>query len=118
MSGLNLALALLASKLEIYSDSQLIVGHIQGEYEAKDECMAQYLTKVRDTLNQLNEWVVKRIAAQKTYKSMPYLEYLLPPPPSIFLEIGNIIARPPPVYFLNYSHTCLQRQERRHKVDT
>lgn len=62
MSGLNLALALLASKLEIYSDSQLIVGHIQGEYKAKDECMAQYLTKVRDTLNQLNEWVVKRIA--------------------------------------------------------
>ena len=24
--------------------------------------MTQYLTKVRDTLNQLNEWVVKRIA--------------------------------------------------------
>ena len=42
--------------------TQLVVGHIQGEYEAKDECMTQYLTKVRDTLNQLNEWVVKRIA--------------------------------------------------------
>ena len=35
--GLNLALALSTSKLEICSDSQLVVGHIQGEYEAKDE---------------------------------------------------------------------------------
>ena len=58
---MNLTLALSASKLEICSDSQLVVGHIQGEYEAKDGRMAQYLTKVRDTLNQLNEWVVKRI---------------------------------------------------------
>lgn len=40
LSGLNLTLALSASKLEICSDSQLVVGHIQGEYEAKDKCMA------------------------------------------------------------------------------
>ena len=46
LSGLNLALALLASKLEICSDSQLVVGHIQREYEAKDKRMTQYLTKV------------------------------------------------------------------------
>ncbi|KAL6335872.1 hypothetical protein AAG906_003497 [Vitis piasezkii] len=45
MSGLNLALALSASKFEIYSDSQLVIGHIQGKYEAKDERMSQYLTK-------------------------------------------------------------------------
>ena len=36
LSGLNLALVLLASKLKVCSDSQL-VGHIQEEYEAKDE---------------------------------------------------------------------------------
>lgn len=40
MSELSLALALLASQLEIHSDSQLIVRHIQGEYEAKDGWMA------------------------------------------------------------------------------
>ncbi|KAL6328635.1 hypothetical protein AAG906_003320 [Vitis piasezkii] len=61
LSGLNLALALSASKIEIYSDSQLIVGHIQGENEAKDGRMTQYLTKVRGALNQLNEWAIKRI---------------------------------------------------------
>ena len=61
LSKLNLALALSASKIEICSDSQLIVGHIQEEYKTKDGRMTQYLTKVRGALNQLNEWAIKRI---------------------------------------------------------
>ncbi|RVW87570.1 hypothetical protein CK203_036297 [Vitis vinifera] len=35
--GLNLAIAFSATRLEIRNDSQLIVGKIQKEYEAKDE---------------------------------------------------------------------------------
>ncbi|RVW57993.1 hypothetical protein CK203_113325 [Vitis vinifera] len=45
LSGLDLALTLSVSKLIIYNDSQLIVGHVQKEYGAKDERMSQYLTK-------------------------------------------------------------------------
>ncbi|RVW81428.1 Pol polyprotein [Vitis vinifera] len=45
LSGLDLALALSVSKLRIYSDSQLVVRHIQKEYEAKDSRMARYLAK-------------------------------------------------------------------------
>ena len=48
--GLDLTLALSFSKLRIYSDSQLVVRHVQEKYGAKDECMTRYLTKVRDTL--------------------------------------------------------------------
>ncbi|RVW96220.1 hypothetical protein CK203_020814 [Vitis vinifera] len=36
LSGLDLALALSVSKLRVYSDSQLVVKHVQKEYEAKD----------------------------------------------------------------------------------
>lgn len=43
MSGLNPTFVLSTSKLRIYSDSQLIVGHIQKEYKVKDERMSQYL---------------------------------------------------------------------------
>ena len=46
VAGLNLALTLLTSKLEICSDCQLVVGQIQGEYKAKDQHMAWYLSKV------------------------------------------------------------------------
>ncbi|RVW70224.1 hypothetical protein CK203_051479 [Vitis vinifera] len=45
LSGLDLALALSVSKLRIYSDSQLVVRHVQKEYEAKDSRMARYLAK-------------------------------------------------------------------------
>lgn len=61
LSRLNLAIAFSASKPEICSNSQLIVGHIQGEYEAKDERITQYLSKVHNTLNRLSKWSIKRI---------------------------------------------------------
>ena len=61
LSGLNRASALFASKLRIYSDSQLIVGHLKKEYEAKDEHISQYLLKVQDYLQQLDEWTVEKI---------------------------------------------------------
>lgn len=41
--GLNIALTLSTTKLEIYNDSQLVIGQILGKYEAKDEHMARYL---------------------------------------------------------------------------
>ncbi|XP_034672622.1 uncharacterized protein LOC117904223 [Vitis riparia] len=62
LSGLDLALALSASKLEICSDFQLIIGQVQEDYEAKDGRMAQYLSKVRNTLDRLNEWAIKKIS--------------------------------------------------------
>ncbi|RVX14162.1 hypothetical protein CK203_011368 [Vitis vinifera] len=61
LSGLDLALALSVSKLRIYSDSQLVVRHVQNEYEAKDARMARYLAKVRNTLQQFTEWTIEKI---------------------------------------------------------
>ena len=61
LSGLDLALALSVSRLRVYSDFQLVVRHVQKEYEAKDECMARYLNKVRDTLQQFAEWTIEKI---------------------------------------------------------
>ncbi|RVW90564.1 Transposon Tf2-12 polyprotein [Vitis vinifera] len=61
LSELDLALSLSISKLRVYSDSQLVVRHIQKEYEAKDARMARYLTKVRDTLHQFTEWTIEKI---------------------------------------------------------
>ncbi|RVW24122.1 hypothetical protein CK203_088729 [Vitis vinifera] len=61
LSGLDLALALSVSKLRIYSDSQLVIKHVQEEYEAKDARMARYLAKVRNTLQQFTEWTIEKI---------------------------------------------------------
>nr|CAN61935.1 hypothetical protein VITISV_001429 [Vitis vinifera] len=61
LSGLDLTLALSISKLRIYSDSQLVVRHVQKEYEAKNARMVRYLAKVRDTLQWFTEWTIEKI---------------------------------------------------------
>ena len=71
---LNLALMLVATKLEIKSDSQLIVGKIQQEYEAKDERMARYLVMVEDHLKKLNEWVVRRVPRKENVRQIHWPE--------------------------------------------
>lgn len=55
LAGLSLALTLSAFKLKICNDSQLVVGRIQEEYEAKDGRMARYLSNVQNTLDKLNK---------------------------------------------------------------
>ena len=52
---LDFALMLVATKLEIRSDSQLIVGQIQRECEANDERMARYLAMMEDRLKILDK---------------------------------------------------------------
>ncbi|RVW21938.1 hypothetical protein CK203_101097 [Vitis vinifera] len=61
LSGLDLALALSVSKLRVYSDSQLVVRHVQKEYEDKNARMARYLAKVRDILQRFTEWTIEKM---------------------------------------------------------
>ena len=61
LSGLGLAITLNASKVKIHNDSQLVVGQIPKEYEAKDKCMAKHLLKVQESLSWLEEWVIEKI---------------------------------------------------------
>ncbi|RVW86235.1 hypothetical protein CK203_046109 [Vitis vinifera] len=78
--GLELALALAASKVEIGSDSQLVVEQIQQEYEAKDERMSCHLNGVESCLAKLSDWRVKCIPHEENRKADAL------PMPSIALE--------------------------------
>ena len=69
LTGLNLALILVATKLEIRSDFQLIFGHIQWEYEAKEKCMAHYLSMVEYRLKKLDEWVIRLVPQKENVKA-------------------------------------------------
>ena len=59
--GLNLAHSLEVKKLEVYSDSQLVVRQIEDTYEAKSERMILYLQKVRDLLRKFVLVQVKHV---------------------------------------------------------
>ena len=50
LAGIELAAALSADKLAIRSDSQLVVGHVNVEYESRDPRMAKYVALVKQRL--------------------------------------------------------------------
>ena len=59
--GLNLAYSMEDDKLEICSDSQLVVKQIEDSYEAKGEKMIIYLKKVREFLKKFTRVQVKHV---------------------------------------------------------
>uniref|UniRef100_A0A2N9HBH6 RNA-directed DNA polymerase n=1 Tax=Fagus sylvatica TaxID=28930 RepID=A0A2N9HBH6_FAGSY len=50
LTGLRIAKELGANRLKIRSDSQLIVGQVNGEYEAREDRMTKYLKLVRNAM--------------------------------------------------------------------
>nr|XP_027093655.1 uncharacterized protein LOC113714056 [Coffea arabica] len=61
IAGLQLARKLGASHILVYSDSQLIVCQILGEYEARDEVMHRYLSKVHQLIAHFESFKIQRI---------------------------------------------------------
>ena len=81
-------MALAASKVEIGSDSQLVVEQIQQEYEARDERMTYHLNGLESRLAKLSDWRVKRICHEENRKadalvrvfvSLPITKYIMLP---------------------------------------
>lgn len=62
---LDFTLILVAIKLKIRSNSQLIIEHIKKEYEANDERMTQYLDMVDKCLKKLDKWIFRRVSQEK-----------------------------------------------------
>uniref|UniRef100_A0A2N9ESE1 Uncharacterized protein n=1 Tax=Fagus sylvatica TaxID=28930 RepID=A0A2N9ESE1_FAGSY len=55
LTGLRIAKELGANRLKIRSDSQLIVGQVNGEYEAREDRMTKYLKLVREAIKWFDE---------------------------------------------------------------
>ena len=51
--GINVCCNSRARTLSAYSDSQIIIGQVNGEFEAKDDNMRMYLQKVKAMVKQL-----------------------------------------------------------------
>ena len=55
LKGLELAKSLGAESVLVQGDSQLIIGQVNGMYEAKEERMKKYLNKVRRLIQKFTE---------------------------------------------------------------
>ena len=65
LAGLKMAKTLGATELDVHSDSQLVVGQVNGDYEAKEERMLQYLNLVRHQMSRSHEVKLTRIPKEQ-----------------------------------------------------
>ncbi|XP_072076515.1 uncharacterized protein [Arachis hypogaea] len=64
IAGLKLAKEMGATKVVIFSDSQIVTSQINGEYQAKDLNMKRYLEKTLEHLQQFNDTEVWHITRE------------------------------------------------------
>uniref|UniRef100_A0A2N9F6A6 RNase H type-1 domain-containing protein n=1 Tax=Fagus sylvatica TaxID=28930 RepID=A0A2N9F6A6_FAGSY len=65
LARLKMAKILGATELDVLSDSQLVVGQVNGDYEAKEGRMQQYLHLVRHQIGQFREVRLSRIPREQ-----------------------------------------------------
>ena len=61
ITGLTLAKELGAQEFKVFSDSQLVVGQVNGEFEARSPSMIEYLRKVKKIAAQFQTCKVQQI---------------------------------------------------------
>ncbi|XP_022018980.1 uncharacterized protein LOC110919007 [Helianthus annuus] len=69
LAGMRLAQKMKARHVEASTDSQLVVKQYQGEYEAKDNIMAQYVAKVKETAEAFKTFMLEYIPRGRNRKS-------------------------------------------------
>ncbi|KAL0371783.1 UNVERIFIED_CONTAM: hypothetical protein Scaly_0859900 [Sesamum calycinum] len=58
-----------ASHLLAYSDSQLIVKQVNGEYESKEDSMAQYLLQIEELKTKFKNFQLQQIPIEENVKA-------------------------------------------------
>lgn len=61
LAGVAIVNQLGGEVVELYSDSRLVVGQVNGEFEARDERMQGYLAKVKQAQAQFRSFILKQI---------------------------------------------------------
>ena len=61
LTGIDLTKSVSSEKLIICSDSQLVVGQVNGEYETRDQRMVKYASLVKQRLESFVAWKLEHI---------------------------------------------------------
>ena len=69
LAGIDLAQSVSSEKLLIRSDSQLVVGQVNGEYEMQDQRMTRYMGLVKQQLGSFVTWKFEHIPRDSNEKA-------------------------------------------------
>ena len=100
LAVLELATVVYADRLLIRSDSQLVVGQVNKEFESRDPRMAKYISQVKQHLNCFPDWKLEHVPRGSNEKadtlalvaaSLPITETIFLP---IYYKLDSSIASP------------------------
>ena len=69
IARIDLAISVSSEKIIIRSDSQLVVGQVNGEYETRDQCMTKYVSLVNLQLRSFITWQLKHVPRDSNEKA-------------------------------------------------
>ena len=89
LSGIELVATVLADRLLIRSDSQLVVGQVNEDYESRDPQMAKYVSLVKQRLGSFLAWKLDHIPRDCNEKvdALAAVAVSLPMTETVFLPI-------------------------------
>ena len=73
IAGLALAHQMGAENIQVFSDSQLIINQVQGEYQAKDDIMIQYLVVAQCHIKKFKSCKLTQIPRERNWQAMFWL---------------------------------------------
>ena len=86
ITGLGLAHALQAERVEIRADSQLVCNQLSNQFQVREEKLGLYLKKAKQLVELFNEVEVSRYPGMKITELICWLEWLQ-------LQIRNYLSR-------------------------
>ena len=69
IAGLRIAKKLEVDRLQAYSDSQLVMGQVSENYEAREDSMAKYLEKVREIIPTFGSFNIRQISRAENIRA-------------------------------------------------
>ncbi|XP_057492433.1 uncharacterized protein LOC130778036 [Actinidia eriantha] len=69
LAGLRVAIDLGVDSLDVFSDSQLVVNQVQGDYLAKDSRMVAYLDEVKTMTGKIKNFKIRQIPREENRKA-------------------------------------------------
>ena len=91
IAGIKVAKELEVDRLQAYSDSQLVVRQVSGNYKAQEDSMARYLERVREIIPTFGSFNIRQIPRLKNARAdlLSKLATLAPTelPKEVFFEV-------------------------------
>ncbi|XP_072077962.1 uncharacterized protein [Arachis hypogaea] len=69
LGGLILAREVGATRLEVYSDSQVVTSQVNGTYQARDSLLQKYLEKVKELSKQFEEVTIQHVPRERNTRA-------------------------------------------------